>query len=153
MEGIVKELKKIVPFKSTTSVGDIVLIAVENPKSVIYAIVVDIVRDDSRRDEWWHLTMNILSVPPQQVTWTLREPQFTGQEIFTMNDEGRYIQAVRMPDAPALTEKFQQPVKEEKKSSPKPSPVKTKKSSGNDGQKKSKKSSTVSKKTTLRVVK
>ncbi len=104
MEEIVKELKQIVPFKETTTVGDLLLIAIENPKSVVYAIVTEISRDDSKRQEWWHVTMHILSVPPQKVTWTLREAQFTGKEIFTMGDEGRFIQAVELEEAGHLKE-------------------------------------------------
>lgn len=101
MEEIVKELKRIVSFKETTVEGDLVLIAIESPKSVVYAIVSEISPDESRKSEWWKLTMQILSVPPQKVTWTLREPQFTGKEIFTMGDEGRFIQAVNLlPDRP-----------------------------------------------------
>ena len=104
MEEIVKELKQIVPFKETTAKGDLVLIAIENPRSVVYAVVTDISRDDSKKDEWWHLTMHILSVPPQKVTWTLREVQFTGQEIFTMGDEGRFLQAVELEDTAPVKE-------------------------------------------------
>jgi len=113
MQEIVKELRKIVSFKESTEVGDLLLIAIENPKSVVYAIVTDIRRDETKNDEWWHLTMNILSVPPQQVTWTLREPQFTGAEIFTMGDEGRFIAAVNLPESPAPPS---EPPKREKKS-------------------------------------
>ena len=94
MESMVQELKKIITFKKTTAPGDLLLVAVEKSKSVFYALVTEIVRDDSRRDEWWNLTLQVLSVPPQQVVWTLREPQFTGQEIFTMGGDGRFMQAV-----------------------------------------------------------
>ncbi len=94
MERMVQELKKVIKFKATTAPGDLILVAVEKSKSVFYALVTDIVRDDTRRDEWWHLTMQVLSVPPQEVVWTLREPQFTGQEVFTMAGDGRFIQAV-----------------------------------------------------------
>jgi hypothetical protein len=37
----------------------------------------------------------MLAIPLQTVVWTLRTPQFTGQEIFTMGGEGRFIQALR----------------------------------------------------------
>ena len=100
MESMVQELKKIITFKKTTAPGDLLLVAVEKSKSVFYALVTDIVRDDSRRDEWWNLTLQVLSVPPQQVIWTLREPQFTGQEIFTMGGDGRFMQAVDFAPAP-----------------------------------------------------
>lgn len=94
MESMVQELKKIMPFKETTVPGDVVLVAVENNKSVFYAVITDIVRDETRRDEWWNLTMQVLSVPPQQVVWTLRESQFSGREIFTMAGDGRFMKAV-----------------------------------------------------------
>lgn len=103
MESMVQELKKIVTFKKTTEPGDLLLVAVEKSKSVFYALVTDIVRDDSRRDEWWNLTLQILSVPPQQVVWTLREAQFTGQELFTMGGDGRFMQAVSFTDPPPKT--------------------------------------------------
>ncbi|MDP2106900.1 MAG: hypothetical protein Q8J76_12970, partial [Desulfobulbaceae bacterium] len=45
-------------------------------------------------DEWWHLTLQILSLPPQQVVWTLRESQFTGKELFTMDGDGRFVKAL-----------------------------------------------------------
>ena len=57
-------------------------------------MVTDISRDDKVKEEWWHLCLTILGVPPQKVVWTLREPQFTGKETFTMAGEGRFIQAL-----------------------------------------------------------
>lgn len=94
MEKIVKELRKVIPFKTTTQAGDIVLVAIADPQSVFYAVVSDITRDETKRDEWWHVAMHILGLPPQKVVWTLREAQFTGQEIFTMNNVDRFMQAV-----------------------------------------------------------
>jgi len=96
MEQLVAELKKIIPFKETTSTGDIVLIAAKNPQMLLYAVVGDIVRDETRREEWWHVTLHLLSIPMQTVVWTLRTAQFTGQEVFTMGGEGRFIKAVRL---------------------------------------------------------
>lgn len=105
METMVQELKKIISFKDGTVPGDLILVAIERNKSVFYALVTDIVRDESRRDEWWHVTMQVLGVPPQEVVWTLREPQFTGKEIFTMEGDGRFMKAVdfavKAPPAPA----------------------------------------------------
>ena len=117
MESMVHELKKIITFKKTTGPGDLLLVAVEKSKSVFYALVTEIVRDDSRRDEWWNLTLQVLSVPPQQVVWTLREPQFTGQEIFTMGGDGRFMQAVDF-SAPAPVPEKKAPRK--KTTGPKP---------------------------------
>lgn len=104
MENLVEELRKLVSFKNSTEIGDIVLIAGDNPKSLLYARVRGFERDDSRRDEWWHISLQLLTVPPQEVKWTLRREQFTGQEIFTMGGDKRFIQAVDLdgiqPNAP-----------------------------------------------------
>lgn len=105
MESLVQELKKVVKFKKDTAPGDVVLVVIEQSKSVFYAMVSDIVRDDSRRDEWWNVTLQVLSVPPQEVVWTLREPQFTGQEIFTMAGDGRFMQAVDLSGSKPVPEK------------------------------------------------
>ena len=67
---------------------------------LLYAKVGDIIRDQTRREEWWHVTLHLLTLPIQSVVWTLRSPQFTGQEIFTMKGEWRFIQAVQLDQTP-----------------------------------------------------
>ena len=99
MEQLVAELKNLIPFKETTVKGDIVLIAAKQPQMLVYAKVGDIVRDESRKAEWWQVTLHLLSIPLQTVIWTLRTPQFTGQEVFTMGGEGRFIKAVRFEES------------------------------------------------------
>jgi len=94
MEKIVSDLKKIVPFKDTVEVGDIVLIAAKKPQMLVYALVSDIERDDTKHDDWWHVSMHILSLPPRKTTWILRTEQITGHEIFTMDGEERFMKAV-----------------------------------------------------------
>ena len=98
MEKLVAELKNLISFKETTVVGDIVIIVAKIPEMLVYARVGDIVRDESRKEEWWQVTLHLLSIPLQEVVWTLRTPQFTGQEIFTMGGEGRFIKAVRFAE-------------------------------------------------------
>ena len=98
MEKLVAELKSLIPLKETTVVGDIVIIAAKIPEMLVYARVGDIVRDESRKEEWWQVTLHLLSIPLQEVVWTLRTAQFTGQEIFTMGGDGRFIKAVRFAE-------------------------------------------------------
>jgi hypothetical protein len=95
MEKMLSDLKKIVRFKDTTDSGDIVLLVAEKPQMLIYALVTSVVRDETKKEEWWHVTMQVLTVPPHTVTWTLRTPQMTGLEIFTMNGEKRFVKAVQ----------------------------------------------------------
>ena len=91
IEKIVADLKNIFVFKETTQVGDIVLIVAER---IMYALVTEIERDYGKKDEWWQVSMQLLTIPPQKVAWILRTPQFTGQEIFTMGGEERFIKAI-----------------------------------------------------------
>jgi hypothetical protein len=100
MEQLVAELRKKLPFKEMTVPGDIVLIAARQPQILLYAVVGAIVRDETRKEEWWHVTLHLLSLPIQTVVWTLRTPQFTGRETFTMGGEGRFIQAVQLEREP-----------------------------------------------------
>jgi len=81
-------------FKDTTEPGDIALIAAKEPQMLLYAYISSIERDTSRKDEWWHVDLNVLSFPPQKMTWTLRTAQMTGMEIFTMGGEERFFKAV-----------------------------------------------------------
>ncbi len=94
MEKTVENLKKIMPFKEITEVGDVVLIATKEPQMIVYGIVSEINRDMAKKEEWYHVHMNILSVPPQRIIWTLRPEQLTGQEIFTVGGDPRFMKAL-----------------------------------------------------------
>lgn len=94
MEDLVKELKKVVTLKPTTAVGDVIIMVIEKPQSLIYGIVTNIEPDEHKKDEWWHVALTLLSMPPQKTTITLRTSQFNGEEIFTMGGEQRFIAAV-----------------------------------------------------------
>jgi len=105
MEKIVQELRKIFVFKDTTEAGDIVLVVSEDPQMVLYAQIMEFERDTSKRDEWWHVTFQFFTLPPQRVVWTLRTQQFSGQEIFTMGGKKKFIQAVNFHgDSPPAEE-------------------------------------------------
>jgi len=122
MEKIIAELKQVIRFKDSTDVGDLVLIVAKEPQVMAsYALVTDIERDASRKNEWWHVGLTLLSLPPQKITWTLRTPQFTGMEVFTMGGEQRFVKAVDFgvtPLQPAASEPLA--VKESKAARDKP---------------------------------
>ncbi|MDA8165321.1 MAG: hypothetical protein M0017_09880 [Desulfobacteraceae bacterium] len=94
MEKLINELKTLFTFKENTREGDLVLIAAEKPPMLVYGLVTGITRDETKRDEWWHVEMQLLTFPPQKTVWTLREPQFTGKEVFTMGGEARFVKAL-----------------------------------------------------------
>lgn len=100
MKNLVAELKKRILFKDTTTVGDIVLLVSHDPQTLVYALVTGIEPDKSRKEAWWNVTMQVLAVPPSEVVWTLREPQFTGQEIFSFGGIEHFMKAVRFESAP-----------------------------------------------------
>lgn len=112
MEKLVEELQQIVPFKESTDIGDLVLIVAKEPQMLVYALVTDITRDTTRKDEWWNIALTFLTVPPQEVKWTLRTAQMTGMEIFTMGGEKRFVKAVNL--APAIAPVPDKPEPEEK---------------------------------------
>lgn len=113
MEKLVDELKKIVSFKDTTDVGDHVLILSKEPQMIVYALVSSIERDpDRKKNEWWQVTLHLLSLPPQKVVWTLRIPQFTGMEIFTMKGVEHFVKAVDLQET-AASHDVKETVKEE----------------------------------------
>ncbi|MCG2822200.1 MAG: hypothetical protein ACYC0O_13765 [Desulfurivibrionaceae bacterium] len=91
IEKIVADLRNIFVFKESTQVGDIVLIVAEK---IMYALVTGIERDYAKKEEWWQVSLQLLTIPPQKTVWTLRTPQFTGQEIFTLGGEERFIKAI-----------------------------------------------------------
>ena len=101
MENLVAELKKRVLFKDTTAVGDIVLLFSKDPQTLVYAMVTSIEPDKTRKEAWWNVTIQVLAVPPREVIWTLREPQFTGQEIFSFGGIEHFMKAVRFESAQA----------------------------------------------------
>lgn len=114
MDTFVAELQKLIPFKDTTGAGDIVLLASRDPQMIVYALVMKIEPDRSRKEAWWNVTMQILAVPPREVVWTLREPQFTGQEIFTFGGIAHFMKAVRfqsapLPSSPSGTDRREKP--------------------------------------------
>jgi hypothetical protein len=94
MEQLVSELQKMMPFKKEIDTGDIVLIAADDPRLLAYAVVTGIEADPSRKDPWWHVHMEMLAVPLQPMTWTLRMEQMCGQEIFTMGGKKRFMAPV-----------------------------------------------------------
>ena len=96
MKDLVNEIPHLIRFQETTVQGDVVLIAGENPRMIVYALVDRIEPDLNRSDKWWHVTIKVLSVPPQEIVWTLRESQFTGKEVFSMGGDKRFMQAVQL---------------------------------------------------------
>lgn len=95
MDELIRELKQLLQLKDTTAKGDIVILASANPKMLIYALVTAVEPDPQRKRSWWNISMEVLTLPPRKVVWTLREPQFTGQEIFTFDGVEHFMQAVQ----------------------------------------------------------
>lgn len=112
MEQLINELKQHVAFKDSADVGDLVLIVARDPQVMVsYALITSIERDESRKNEWWHVGMALLSIPPQRITWTLRTPQLTGMEVFTMGGAERFVKAVDLRDVTPVAEPSAQPPK------------------------------------------
>ncbi len=115
MENLIEELKHIIPFKDTTEIGDIVLIVAKQPQMVLYGLVKDLKRDPGRKDEWWVVDLLLFSVPPQIMKWTLRTPQMTGMEVFTMGGEERFLKAVDVNKTAVIPDSLKPKTEQNKK--------------------------------------
>ncbi len=105
LQTLVNELKKQLDLKDSIAPGDIVIIAAVEPQMLFFAVISKIERDSSRKDEWWHISMQTLSVPMQDMTWTLRMEQACGQEIFTMGGQERFMAPIKIKKEPEKKKK------------------------------------------------
>jgi hypothetical protein len=80
--------------------NDLVLIHHED-QPVLFARIEEILPD--AKPDWYHVKLLMLQVPPQMVTWILRDVYIDG-ETFTMNGQRMRLEKVVPPtDKPAPT--------------------------------------------------
>jgi hypothetical protein len=77
-----------------TSENDLVLIYFED-KPLSYARIEGILADS--KPDWYHVKLLLLQIPPQIVTWILRDVYIEGDE-FTMNGKRMRLEKVVVPD-------------------------------------------------------
>jgi len=93
------------------TVNDLVLIYFED-KPLSFARIEDILPDS--KPEWYHVKLLLLQIPPQLVTWILRDVYIEGAE-FTMNGKRMRMEKIVVPEEPRPPEDLQ---KKEDKSKP-----------------------------------
>jgi hypothetical protein len=76
--------------------NDIVLIYFED-KPLSFARIEDILPDS--KPDWYHVKLLLLQIPPQVVTWILRDVYINGEE-FTMNGKRMRLEKIESPEAP-----------------------------------------------------
>ena len=81
--------------------NDLVLIYLED-KPLIFARIEGILAD--HKPDWYHVKLLLLQIPPQVVTWILRDTYINGSE-FTMNGKPMRLEKVEAPQDMALPEK------------------------------------------------
>lgn len=80
--------------------NDVILIYIEeNPVSFAR---IESIEPDVKRD-WYNITMLMLQVPLQTVTWTLKDLYINGEEFF-MGGKRMKIEVVESPEQTALEE-------------------------------------------------
>ena len=79
-----------------TTENDLVLIHFEE-SPLVYARVERIVPD--AKPDWYHVTLLMLQIPLQTVTWILRDVYING-ETFTMNGKAMRLEKVAAPAEP-----------------------------------------------------
>jgi hypothetical protein len=73
---------------------DLVLVYFED-KPLVFARIESIIADS--KPNWYHVKLLLLQVPPQLVTWILRDVYIDGAE-FTMNGKRMRMEAVIVPE-------------------------------------------------------
>ena len=91
--------------------NDLVLIYLED-KPLIFARIEGILAD--HKPDWFHVKLLLLQIPPQVVTWILRDTYVNGTE-FTMNGKRMRMEKIVVPEEPRPPEDLQ---KKEDKSKP-----------------------------------
>ena len=81
-------------------VNDIVLIYFED-KPLSFARIEEILPD--AKPDWYHVKLLMLQIPPQYVTWILRDVYINGAE-FTMNEKRMRLEKVVVPEEPGPPE-------------------------------------------------
>ena len=95
VEKALQDIKKNIPLKKDTNIGDIVLVG--TPDGIFYASVREINQDFKKK--WFNVRFAMLVLPPVELTWTLRLPQMCG-EIFTINNDEHFMAAVDLESEP-----------------------------------------------------
>ena len=78
------------------TVNDIILIYLED-EPFSFARIEEILADS--KPNWYHVKLLLLQIPPQIVTWILRDVYIEGAE-FTMNGKRMRLEKVVVPDEP-----------------------------------------------------
>ena len=85
--------------------GDVVLIYYENNPAVFARV--EAIRPDIKKN-WYHITLLLLTIPTQTVTWILKDAYIEGEE-FTMGGRPMRLEEV---EKAVLTEVNDQPAKD-----------------------------------------
>ena len=83
--------------------GDVVLIYYENNPAVFARV--EMIKPDIKKN-WYHITLLLLTIPTQTVTWILKDAYIEGEE-FTMGGQPMRLEEVKKN---VLTEAKKQPV-------------------------------------------
>jgi len=78
------------------TINDLVLVYFED-KPLSFARVEEILPDS--KPNWYHVKLLMLQIPPQMVTWILRDVYIEGAE-FTMNGKRMRMEKVVVPEEP-----------------------------------------------------
>ena len=77
-------------------VNDLVLVYFED-KPLSFARIEEILPDS--KPDWYHVKLLMLQIPPQMVTWILRDVYIAGAE-FTMKEKRMRLEKVFVPEEP-----------------------------------------------------
>ena len=82
--------------------NDLILIYMED-EPLSFARIEDILADS--KPDWYHVKLLLLQIPPQIVTWILRDVYINGVEFTMQGKRMRLEKVVAPPEPPALEQK------------------------------------------------
>jgi hypothetical protein len=82
-------------------IGDVILVYYEDQPAVFARI--DAIEPDVKK-EWLQLTLTLLTIPTQPVTWILR-PSYIDGDPFTMGGKAMRLEKVKKSEKPEIQEK------------------------------------------------
>jgi len=91
--------------------GDLILIYHQEQPTVFARI--EYIEPDIKKD-WYHVTLLLLTIPTQTVTWILRD-QYIDGEVFTMGEKAMRLEEVKKPP---IRESKQSPGQNQTKNTP-----------------------------------
>lgn len=92
IDDVINKIKKLCRVKSSTEIGDVVLIYSEEKNLVEFGKVFNITPDPKK--DWYTVSIIFFQLPFERKIWLLKKEYFNGSIPFTMDGKFKFIGAI-----------------------------------------------------------